>query len=529
VHRTSSKERVRRTWPALCTVLALLGGALAQDAMPAPQLRVARVVDGWVAVDLVFSQTADLSLQIAGSTCAANVSPAVVKAPGLATVTVAPKGFNPCLVTLSVSDADGNSAMYRLSVGSPGESGFNVSLRGLGGFDPTNTPALGGKGTLRVNGGVGEFHLDGALEVTDAGAPSGELNLQYGGFQAFLGYGVGPSQHPAGAVGEGLYVSQRLGIFTLAAAAPWGQPVRFGAAVRSPYACASASLNAFLRDPAFGVQVGYNNLSASAQIRPEAQTVLSFNLEYRDPQWRFSFGGSERALALSGWGFVADSPLGWVLMQADVGLDLPTLGFSSNGSLESLNAVLNWTSDDVGLTEISLEGRWYDPLQALPLALREIHLKAVSSFIDLTGHLNLDAAFGNDEPLIFDAGLSLNAALDVNTYKLSSVTIGARAGIEAQARLPSGVYGGFLGLGTTDVGSVDAYTASLRASYANADGWQVRLEVAVPVTKPDGTTITLTVTSLSYLPVQPAPPTVRFVDDAYVPPPVAPVPSACRY
>ncbi len=514
---------------SLCAALA--GGALAQAqaAMPTPQLQSARVVDGWVAVDLVFSQTAELSLQIAGATCAASVNPTALKAPGIATLSVAPKGFNACLVTLNVADADGNSAMYRLEVGSPGESGFNVSLSGMGGFDPANPPALGGKGTLRVNGGVGEFHLDGALEVNDAGAPSGELNLQYGGFQAFLGYGVGPSQHPAGAVGEGLYVSQRLGIFTLAAAAPWGQPIRFGAAVRSPYACASASINAFLGDPAFGVQVGYNNLSASAQVRPEAQTVLSFNLEYRDPEWRFSVGGSERALSLSGWGFVADSPLGWVLMKADVGLDLPTLGFSSSGSLESLNAVLNWTSDDVGLTEISLEGRWYDPLQALPLALREIHLKAISSFIDLTGHLNLDAAFGDDEPLIFDAGVSLNAALDVNTYALSSFTVGARGGIEAQARLPSGVYGGFVGLGTTDVGSVDAYIATLRASYANAGGWQVRLELAVPVTKPEGVTVTLTIASLSYLPVQVAPPTVRFVNDAYTPPPAAPVPFPCRY
>lgn len=474
-----------------------------------------------VEIGVVFAQSGPLQLAASGS-CPATVSPAQLEGPGKATLSVVTKGYGSCLVTLAVTDASGAQNAYRLEIDSPGESGFSVILTGNGAFDPAGSPSLGGDANLRVVGGWGDLHLEGSASVAADGTIDGRVDARYQGFRALLADASGAPLHPAGDAGRGLYLSQDLPLgFTLAWARPFQAAMRFGLGWASPYVCLGSSLDILARDPIFSAQGGYDQFHGSIQYRPQAgiapgsssASILTFTGEVRNaPDYRFSFGGTDKSFYLEGFGFVSETPFGGLSLRART--DLDATGFSTGGLLFTRELGLEWRTDAFGGTFIHGEYRFLKPI---PDVLEQLRFGATATFSDAPGHLDVDSVWLSGDPLELRFGLSAGSD--------TQFRIGARFGATYRATL-DGSFNLALDLSTTDVRFYNRYNADLKLIYASYSGWQVIFEVITPITNPAAATVRLSLSDWFFVPIDPPAPSVRTLAPNEAPPEVAP--SGCR-
>jgi hypothetical protein len=474
-----------------------------------------------VEIGLVLKQTGPLQLAVTGS-CPASVTPAQFIGPGRVVLSIIPKGFSACLVTLAVSDAAGTQTAYRLEIASPGEGGFSVIVTGNGAFDPAGAPSLSGDAGLRIVGGWGDLHLDGEATLASDGTYDGRVDARYQGFRALLANSFGAPLHPAGDAGRGLYLSQDLPLgFTLAWARPFSAPMRFGLGFSTPYVCVGGSLDILAQDPIFSAQGGYDQFYGSVQLRPQAGTalgssassVLSFAGELRNaPDYRFNFGGTDKSAYLEGFGFVDDTPFGGLSLRARA--DLNATGFSTGGLFFTRELGFEWRTDAFGGTFLRGEYRWLKPI---PDVLEQLRFGATATFSDTPGHLDLDSVWLSGDPV--------ELRLGVSTGSDTQFRIGARAGVTYRE-----VFGGpftvALDVSTTDVRFYNRYNANLKVSYASFDGWLITLEVVTPITNPSTATVRLGLSDWFFVPVDPPAPDVRILAQDETP--TAFTPGACR-
>jgi hypothetical protein len=473
-----------------------------------------------VEIGLVLEQTGPLQLAVSGS-CPATITPAQFDGPGRVRLSVTPKGYDACLVTLVVTDAAGVQTTYRLEVDSPGEAGFSVILTGNGAFDPAGAPSLSGDAGVRVAGGWGDLHLDASGSVLSDGTFDGRVDARYQGFRALLADSFGAPLHPAGDAGRGLYLSQDVPLgFTLAWGRPFQAPMRFGLGWSSPYVCAGASLDILAQDPIFSAQGGYDQFYGSVQVRPNAGTalgssnssILSFAGELRNaPDYRFNFGGTDKSVYLEGFGFVSDTPVGGLSLRARA--DLNATGFSTGGLFFSRELGFEWRTDASGGTFVRGEYRFLKPI---PEVLEELRFGATATFSAAPGHLDLDSVWLGD-PMELRFGLSAGSD--------TQFRIGGRAGLTYHD-----VFGGpftvALDVSTTDVRFYNRYNADLKVSYASFDGWLVTLEIVSPITNPSAATVKLGLSNWFFVPIDPPEPSVRVLAPDETPTEFTP--GACR-
>ncbi len=474
-----------------------------------------------VEIGLLLEQMGPLQLAVTGS-CPAFVTPAQFNGPGRVVLSVIPKGFSACLVTLAVSDAAGTQTAYRLEVSSPGEAGFSVIVTGNGAFDPAGSPSLSGDAGLRIVGGWGDLHLDGEATLASDGTYDGRVDARYQGFRALLANSFGAPLHPAGDAGRGLYLSQDLPLgFTLAWARPFTAPMRFGLGFSTPYACLGGSLDILTQDPIFSAQGGYDQFYGSVQYRPNAGTalgssassILSFAGELRNaPDYRFNFGGTEKSAYLEGFGFVDDTPVGGLSLRARA--DLNATGFSTGGLFFTRELGFEWHTDAFSGTFLRGEYRFLKPI---PDVLEQLRFGATATFSDAPGHLDLDSTWLSGDPVELRFGLSAGSD--------TQFRIGARAGVTYHATL-DGAFNVALDVSTTDVRFYNRYNASLKLIYASFSGWQVVLEVAAPITNPSTATVRLGLSNWFFVPVDPPTPDVRVLAQDETPTQFTP--GACR-
>lgn len=474
-----------------------------------------------VEIGLVLGQSGPLQLAVAGSTCPATLNQAQLEGPGRATLTVVTKGYSACTVMLLVTDASGAQTAYRIAVEAPGDAGFSVILSGNGAYDPAGSPSFGGDAGVRVAGGWGDLHLDGALTYSPDASFDGTADLRFQGFRALLANSFGALLHVAGDAGRGLYLSQDLPFgFEIGWARPFQAAMRVGAGWNSPYVCVGSSLNILGQDPIISAQGGYDQFHGSLQVRPQAETalgvsganVLTYAGEVRNaPDYKLSFGGTDKSFYLEGIGFVADTPFGGLSLRART--DIDATGFSTGGLFFTREATLEWRTDAFGGTFVRGE---YCILKPIPDVLEQLRFGATGTFSPTPGHLDVDSVWLRD-PVELRFGLSAGSD--------TQFRIGARAGVTYRD-----VFGGpftvALDVTTTDVRFYNRYTADLKLTYSSFDGWLVILEVVSPITNPAAATVKLGLSSWFYVPVDPPTPDVRVLSNQETPTKVAP--GGCR-
>lgn len=457
----------------LLALAVCLGGVMAS-----PQITATRTFTDHVEVGL----DTDSPLELVFSSCLSDLQ----QTQGKAILYVIPKGFTDCVVELKAGDQ-----AYRLLIGNPGESGFNAVLSGTGQYGPAGASSFGGR--LSLSGGVGDFHLNGELNLTSTSPLDGKLRLRYQSTALDWADSFGVPGHPAGSTGPGFYAAQDLWIFTLAAAAPLSAPPRVGLGLNTPNLCGGGSMSIEAKDIILWLSGGFEGFSARLQYQPKRANYLDYEGEYRNtPAFHLHFGGTELAGYAEIWGLIADPSLDWLKYKAKLSQDTP--GFSSEATLDlpSVHAEYSQTPT-AGLTAAGYY-RWLirSPLSELRLGGR--YASASASYGELLSRWVWDESWGTDLGI-----------------RVGTLGTGGSLGLSFQHDL-EGFYKALVGLEADNIALPSTYKATAQLILRGLEGWQLALDATAPFGQTSNTIIKIKVSQWFFAPLDPPSVSARWLE-----------------